>query len=485
MLSRVRASEAALAAVITIGLAAGLTGCVTDPGIVARESEALDDDLVPRGTDRPYDVVPGIIDFGRGKPPQPYDGFLTVAFQDIGAFWAQQYPAVYGAEWTPLQGGVYAGYPERVDAVPGCGTDESTYDDVAMAGAFYCRIGDFIAYDDHALLPTLVDELGQEAVAIVLAHEFGHAVQARAGTFEQPVILKEQQADCFAGAWAARVAVGDSDSVLFDDVDVRAGLIAMLQIRDPVEAGGLANPDAHGTGFDRVGAFQDGFLGGVERCARFFEENRLARMIDIPFVFEPNLGNLPLRDPAGEGSDIVTLIPASLEEFWVARARAADAPFTTPTFRSFVGEDPPTCDGVDDLRGQVRWCAADNTIYWDEQTAAALANDPLTGDLSVGYLFAAAYGDAIQAALGSRRSGESRALMNDCLAGAWVRAIVPPTPADTVLQLSAGDLDEAVITVISRSDDSADTDIVGSGFEKVSAFRTGVLGGLEVCAGLR
>jgi hypothetical protein len=49
------------------------------------------------------------------------------------------------------------------------------------------------------------------------------------------------------------------------------------------------------------------------------------------------------------------------------------------------------------------------------------------------------------------------------------------------LVLSAGDLDEAIITAIDRSDERTDTDEFGSAFEKVDAFRTGVLGGLNVC----
>ena len=67
--------------------------------------------------------------------------------------------------------------------------------------------------------------------------------------------------------------------------------------------------------------------------------------------------------------------------------------------------------------------------------------------------------------------------------GAWVAYIVPPIPEtrEDTLQLSAGDLDEAVITAIARSDASSDTNVSGSAFEKIDAFRTGVLGGLNVC----
>jgi hypothetical protein len=57
----------------------------------------------------------------------------------------------------------------------------------------------------------------------------------------------------------------------------------------------------------------------------------------------------------------------------------------------------------------------------------------------------------------------------------------PTQSADAVLTLSAGDLDEAVVTAIARADQSTDTNVNGSAFEKIDAFRTGVLGGLNVC----
>jgi len=325
----------------------------------------------------------------------------------------------------------------------------------------------------------------------VLAHEFGHAVQARAKEWDQPGVLKEQQADCFAGAWSAHVASGGSDLIVFDDADVRSGLVAMINVRDPIEGDGLADPQAHGTGFDRVGAFQDGFEGGVLRCKTFFTEDRISAMVNILFDREdPNAGNLPLidanPDPDLGPSDIVTLIPASLEFFWTDLAAANGVPFTPPTLQAYSTAGPfPSCAGVDEQQypRNVLFCAADNVIYWDQDFALELSQDLLTGDMSVGYLFSNAFSDAIQTALRSQKTGEPRALFNDCLTGAWVAYIVPPIPEtrEDTLQLSAGDLDEAVITAIARSDASSDTNVSGSAFEKIDAFRTGVLGGLNVC----
>ena len=76
-------------------------------------------------------------------------------------------------------------------------------------GAFYCAQGDFMAYDDGAqgVLAQLADTYGPSVVAVVLAHEFGHAIQARTGDLDRnvPTVYTEQQADCFSGAWSTHV----------------------------------------------------------------------------------------------------------------------------------------------------------------------------------------------------------------------------------------------------------------------------------------
>ena len=473
----------------------------SDPGVTAVDSQRNGGGLIQTESTQPgdtvppertYEVIDGVVDFGEAGPQHPnYDGFLTAAFNDIQQYWSEAFPETYGAPFEPLSGGIYAAYPGRQAPIPGCGEDVSNYDDV-QGNAFYCIDGDFMAYDDSELLPSLVDLLGKEAVAVAIAHEFGHAIQARAGEWSNPTVLKEQQADCFAGAWAAHVASGASDQITFDDAAVRAGIVAMIYVRDPIEGEGLNDPNAHGTGFDRVGAFQDGFIGGPTRCKTFFTEDRLNHLVDIPFdPTDVNAGNLPLIDPAPDATigpvDIVTLIPLSLQLFWVALAAANSVAFTPPTFAPFPGTGPfPSCAGIDQAAypGNVVFCPGDNTIYWDQDTMQTLSTDPLTGDMSVGYLFSNAYSEAIQTALASPRTGETRALFDDCLTGAWVAYIVPPidfNTRDDTLQLSAGDLDEAIVTAIARSDVSTDTNIVGSAFEKIDAFRKGVLGGLNVC----
>ncbi len=80
-----------------------------------------------------------------------------------------------------------------------------------------------------------------------------------------PTITTEQQADCFAGAWVAHAA-HDGGPVTFSDADVRSGLVAMIQVRDPKGVDQFTE-GGHGSAFDRVGAFQVGFTEGVGRVA--------------------------------------------------------------------------------------------------------------------------------------------------------------------------------------------------------------------------
>ena len=481
-----------------------LAGCtLPQPGVEAtrsRQNEGGGKLITPNGPDdttvgttpgtTPIPVQDGVVNFGANKVARPYDGYLTAAFSDIEAFWNQQFPLVYGSAFTPLAGGIYAAYPDRTEPIPGCGSPQTAYGDVE-GNAFYCVDGDFMAYDDATLLPQLVDQLGQSAVAVVLAHEFGHAVQSRANEFQQPTILKEQQADCFAGAWAAHVSRGESTVITFSDDDVRGGLVAMIQVRDPVQFEGAIDESSHGTGFDRVGAFQDGFIGGATRCKTFFTEGRETKLINILFdTTDVNQGNLPLVDPNPDPktgpNDVITLLPGSLTRFWTEQLAASNLVLKVPKVTLFsAGGDSPSCDGIDSstFDSNIVYCAPTNTVFIDQAWAESQIADPLLGDMSVGYMVSEGYSENVQALLGSTLKGAARALLDDCLTGAWAKDIVPPIPDARVdkTALSAGDLDEAIVTAIVHSDDTTDADVNGTAFQKIDSFRAGVLGGMQAC----
>jgi predicted metalloprotease len=432
---------------------------------------------------------PDAIDFGPNKPPRDHDDFLLAVASDLETWWSQQYPAIYGQPFVPLAGGIYAAYPSRPDDIPGCGAPRTTYDDVAQFVAFYCGVGDFMVYDDgdDGLLVELATDYGAATIATVLAHEYAHAIQFRFGGLERelPTVVTEQQADCFAGAWAARAANGGSPTIRFSDADVRAGLIAMTKVSDPVGIDQFAL-GSHGSAFDRVGAFQVGFTNGPARCAGLLDE-------PLPLVPNQFLGADDVANggnaPFGYGErELVGFLPEDLNRYWDEELAAEIPELDRLTIVVARSVDDIDCT---DLRGDfatgAALCASTSEVYLNEPAALDLYGT--IGDFAVGYVLAGAWSEAVQIALGSDLGGEARALVNDCLTGGWVKTLTPVDfalpeprlPSRDSVRISPGDLDESIQTVLTIADLGVDDDVLGNAFEKIDAFRTGVISGTEAC----
>ena len=455
-----------------------------------------------------------VVDADSNRVPGDHDDFIAVAFTDIERWWNDVYPAVYGTPFEPLDGELYAGSPTRTTPIPGCGEPETDYDDLQLFVAFYCNVGDFMAYDEGAdpdvsLLTPLADAFGSAVMGVVLAHEYGHAIQERIGALDRPLatIVTEQQADCFAGAWTGQAYRGESPLLRLGDTDVRAGLLAMLEVRDPVGTSQFT-PGGHGSAFDRVGAFQEGFIEGPARCAE---------LIDDPLPLMPNqfqpftadevlAGNAPYDcddlDPEVRqqlfGEDCTSapeFLADDLINFW--QVTFADEfgtqfePFTVATSDDLASV---SCAGVRPLTPQVVVCPEERTVVYDEPEVVDLYAE--FGDFTLGYIYGIAAAELVQLDLGTELSGEDRALLNDCYTGAWVRDITPGddgvTPRsqrdddgdgepDSTVATSPGDLDEAIRMAILLGDIGINVDQIGTAFEKIDAFRTGVLGGLGSC----
>ena len=457
-----------------------------------------------------------VVDIGQSKPPRDHDEFVAVAFTDVERWWAEEFPAVYGTAFEPLAGGIYAGYPERTVPIPGCSAPETAYEDLKLYVAFYCNIGDFMAYDDGAdpdpftgsLLTPLADQFGPAVVGVVLAHEYGHAIQERIGALDRPLatIVTEQQADCFAGAWTGQAYRGESPLLRLGDADVRAGLLAMLEVRDPVGTNQFI-PGGHGSAFDRVGAFQVGFIEGPARCAELLDD----QLPLMPNQFRPFTDDAVLGGNAPYDCDLVD--PSLVSEAFLANCRDApeflaedvnnfwevvfDGDWLPFTVEAVPALTPDVCADGNVLTGLVVVCPTERTVVYDEPQALELYDE--FGDFTLGYIYGIAAADLAQRSLETELSGEPRALLNDCFTGAWVRDITPDaegrTPRNTDLDgdgevestvlSSPGDLDEAIRMTIVIGDLGANVDVVGSAFEKIDAFRTGVLGGLESCSQLQ
>jgi predicted metalloprotease len=435
------------------------------------------------------DVPAGEFPLDPNKPPQPYDGYFVAALEDVQQYWRDTYPVLYGEPYTEI-GGVFPVYPGR-EGVPGCGTDVTTYEDIE-GNAFYCTLGDFVAYDDTILLPQLEQELGTSVIGVILAHEWGHAIQGRAGILDLDLltVTTELQADCFAGAWAAHLSRGENPALTFSDADIKTGLSGMIAVAD--SPGSVsADPSAHGSAFDRVGAFQDGYLNSAIRCGEYIDP--ATRPTPIQFGYTPDeLGQLiedsPFEDQGGcddtdpaTGCGIFELLIPELNRYWTARVPGL--PQLTVT--TYEGDDPfAVCSGfTSDPLIAAFYCPSDGQIYVNLDNAFAFYSE--LGDFSVGYLMAAAWADAVQTQIGSALQGEERVLVNDCLVGAFTRTGLPPefldeAPSEFVV-LSPGDLDEAVRTAVLIGDEATTTDSLGTPFDKIDFFRIGVIGNLEAC----
>jgi hypothetical protein len=184
-----------------------------------------------------------------------YPATLEVVFASLEQYWAQALPEAFGVEFTPPTRYVY--YRPDEEPGPRCGQEQAP-----AKNAFYCPAGDFIAWDESGLVIPYYVQAGDFAAAFVLAHEFGHAMQARLPRQERLTVLSELQADCFAGAWARSV----QEQGLLDAGDLDEATLAVFSARD-VPGTKFTDPRAHGTGFERTRAFTDGYADGPRACA--------------------------------------------------------------------------------------------------------------------------------------------------------------------------------------------------------------------------
>ena len=402
---------------------------------------------------------------------------IANAIVDLEDFWDEQYPDVYGVPYEPLSGGLFA-IDSSTDPrdVPCAGNDIREL----LDNAFYCPTEDAVVWDQEGFMPDVAERYGDFTAAVVIAHEWGHVVQGRS-QFDGPSVTVELQADCFAGAWTAHVMDDDPRFDIGTD-DLDQALAGILSLRDA--PGGTADdPLAHGSGFDRVGAFQDGFEQGASRCAEF--TNGDPAPFQWPFSDEELItgGDLPLSTPQAD-DDILDLTFPTLDAFWTDTFPTLSGgddwdPLGDPV--PFEAGDEPSCGG-EQVTGYVLFvCIPERFVAFDiGETFPDLYDQ--NGDFGVATLLATQYGLDATEQLGSADSVITSTLQGDCFAGAFAGALLPTADGTSAydLVLSPGDLDEGVSALLSfRSD--ADRERQGPGFDRVKAFRQGVLQGAEAC----
>ncbi len=395
---------------------------------------------------------------------------VTRALRDVERFWAKAYPAVAGgAAFTPVEGG-YHPYT-RAKPAPACGGEEAEY----QPNAFYCPAGDFIAWDAETLIPQLYGDFGPLLVGFVMAHEYGHAIQYRLRATEQPTVVLEQQADCFAGAWTAEVLAGRSTAFTgVTTAQLDSTVAGMLLLRD--QPGTAAqNPQAHGNAFDRIRALQDGVEKGVALCAGY------------------RLGNVPVTEvaftsaeEAATGGDLpyteaVTVLSQDAQAYWArVYPRLTGQPWQNLGVRAFATGAEPDCPAPDaSAGGSAFYCPDGDFIAFDNEQLGPALHQRI-GDYAVGMLLGDLFARAAQDWRGAETRDRAGQLAVDCLAGSWTNDLLTRNP-DRGIRLSPGDLDEAVATLLAFGRAGTGQQ-QPSAFDRIAAYRGGVLEGLSSCA---
>jgi predicted metalloprotease len=405
-----------------------------------------------------------------GTPPGKPSDVVTNALKDVERFWGLTYPEISGGKkFLPVRGG-YHPYTE-VEPPPGCGGQRAEY----QPNAFYCPDGDFIAWDAQNLIPQLQNDYGPLLVGVAMAHEYGHAVQVRLGLSGQPAVVLEQMADCFAGSWLADVQAGNSGT--FKDVtpaQLDNTVAGILMLRDQPGTSAIA-PGAHGNAFDRIRALQEGVQQGADKCAGYRADN--LPVTEVPFrnVQEAVTGGeLPSYE------DAVNLLSEDAQNYWARTyPQLTGQAWPQLTIEPYDSGNPPDCPAPDaSAQGAAFYCKDGDFIAFDNQDLGPQLYSRI-GDNAVGMLLGDLFARAAQDRRGASTTSQSGQLAVDCLAGSWTHDMLTRDQQSPGVRLSPGDLDEAVAALLAfgRADEGSGS----TAFDRIAAYRKGVLSGLSVC----
>ena len=398
------------------------------------------------------------------------DRLSLLAIEDIEDYWQQHYQVPLPGSFSAVSSLVSVDPEASGPRVCGADPDEFEFN------AAYCRRSDVIAWDRVGLFPIAEKFFGPMAVSGVLAHEYGHALQHESGLGDEntPLLISEQQADCFAGVYLRWVAAGESPRFEMNTTDgldkVLAGAIAIRDRPPDFNPFGLLPVEAsHGTALDRVSAVQQGFDLGVASCTRITMADIQQRRGDIPAA---------LFDPAESPTDMA--IDESAISDLINDLNGIFSPAQPPSLRM----------GVSCAAGPAAYCPDSNVVEVDLVALQAIGTPAsesqralLQGDNSAISVVTSRYMLALQQERGVSLAGQGAAMRTACLTGVAQSRMADPASAGDGLVLGAGDLDEAVSGLLTNGlvgSDTAGTP-VPSGFTRITAFRAGLAGDTERC----
>jgi predicted metalloprotease len=404
------------------------------------------------------------------------DRLGLLAVNDIETFWKDEYPKAFGGRSRKVSL-LLSVDPNDPFAPSVCDGNDITFN------AAYCPLDNSINWDrsNSGLLSAARTYFGVMAVVGILAHEYGHAIQNWAALPEIGIsLVAEQQADCFAGVYLRWVAEGHSTRFTLSTADDLNKLLGgLLALRDQLSKPGEPNltPNPHGTGLERVGAFQLGFEQGAERCAGIDSAEIRGRRGDLPHA---------LFDPLSQSSD-ESINEATLSSLFEV-LRQIFHPDQPPS----LATGSPDC-GDGHATKFAAYCPSSNTVTVDLPTLqqiAAPADESnqktlLQGDNTAISLVSSRYVMALEHQRGLPLDSPEAAMLTACLTGVAQREMAHPVdvPSGQGVTLGAGDLDEAISGLLTNGVVASDVNgaTLPAGFTRVLSFRSGLLSNAEDC----
>jgi len=172
------------------------------------------------------------------------------AVKAVDGFWRRHFAQQFGQPYrSPRVAGSYTG----TDG-PSCGGEPSV-----PFNAFYCQPGDFLAWDED-LMAAGYSQIGDAWVYLIIAHEWGHAIQARLDN-DLVSVAAELQADCLAGA--ALQGAADEGVIEIEPGDGEELAKTLAAVADDYP---WTKESDHGSAEERTSSFNTGVQGGVSAC---------------------------------------------------------------------------------------------------------------------------------------------------------------------------------------------------------------------------
>ncbi|TVL92895.1 neutral zinc metallopeptidase [Streptomyces sp. SAJ15] len=204
------------------------------------------------------ETADGSEDTATGEDGAAADGGADTVEQDIDSA-LQVTDDYWSTHWSELFTGSYSAprvlgaYDGAAAEVPTCGGSPLPDDN-----AVYCSDGDYVAWDMDLLRDG--HRKGDAWVYLVIAHEWGHAVQNRlnAGLVS---VAGELQADCLAGA--VLFGAARDGTLRFEEGDTEELSAALTELADATP---WTDTSDHGDAGQRISFFNKGAQSGVRGC---------------------------------------------------------------------------------------------------------------------------------------------------------------------------------------------------------------------------